>query len=309
MRALVTGGHGFVGRYLCAALQRRGDDVVVADRIGEDAIPLDLSDPENLRGVVELARPDTIFHLAAQAFVPDAIADPLAAFDVNARGTALFIDAIRSVRARGEIDPRIVIVSSADVYGDRPAQDYPLRETHEPRPANPYAASKVAAEAIALAFHRAYGLDVVVTRAFNHVGPGQSDRFVVASFAMQLARIAHGAEAVIRVGNLTAKRDFLDVRDVVSAYLAVADRAPAGEIYNVGSGRPIAIREMLRLFIEAAHLPVEVREDPERFRPVDVPVAYGDMTKIREATGWEPSIPLGVTVRETYRAALAALDA
>ena len=290
-------------------MQRRGDDVVVADRIGEDAIPLDLSDPENLRGVVELARPDTIFHLAAQAFVPDAIADPLAAFDVNARGTALFIDAIRSVRARGEIDPRIVIVSSADVYGDRPAQDYPLRETHEPRPANPYAASKVAAEAIALAFHRAYGLDVVVTRAFNHVGPGQSDRFVVASFAMQLARIAHGAEAVIRVGNLTAKRDFLDVRDVVSAYLAVADRAPAGEIYNVGSGRPIAIREMLRLLIEAAHLPVEVREDPERFRPVDVPVAYGDMTKIREATGWEPSIPLGVTVRETYAAALAAVGA
>lgn len=309
MRALVTGGHGFVGRYLCAALRRRGDDVVVADRVGDDAIPLDLSDAENLRGVVEYARPDAIFHLAAQAFVPDAIADPIATFDVNARGTALFIDAIRSVRARGEIDPRIIIVSTADVYGERPAHEYPLRETHEPRPANPYAASKVAAEAFALAAHRAYGLDVVVTRAFNHVGPGQSDRFVVASFATQLARIARGAEAVIRVGNLTAKRDFLDVRDVVAAYLALADRAPAGEIYNVASGRPIAIREMLRLLIEAAHLPVEVREDPERFRPVDVPVAYGDTAKIREATGWEPSIPLGVTVRETYTAALAALGA
>ena len=309
MRALVTGGHGFVGRYLRAALERRGDDVVVADRVGDDALPLDLGDSENLRAIVEHVRPDAIFHLAAQAFVPDAIADPLATFDVNARGTALFIDAIRSVRDRGAIDPRIVVVSSADVYGVRPPDEYPLRETHEPRPANPYAASKVAAEAFALAAYRTYGLDVIVTRAFNHVGPGQSDRFVVASFAKQLARIARGAEAVIHVGNLTARRDFLDVRDVVAAYLALADRAPAGEVYNVASGRPIAIQEMLRLLIEAAHLPVEVREDPERFRPADVPVAYGDTTKTREATGWEPSIPLGVTVRETYAAALAAVDA
>ena len=177
------------------------------------------------------------------------------------------------------------------MYGAQPAELYPLRETTAPRPRNPYAASKVAAEALALAYAASYGVDAVVTRAFNHIGPGQDERFAVAAFAAQIARAAAGGERRVSVGNLDASRDVLDVRDVCAAYVALLEGGgTAGEIYNVCSGTATTMRELLRRLIEIARVPVEVREDPARMRPADVPVSVGSADKLRSATGWAPHV-------------------
>jgi len=302
VRILVTGAHGFVGAHLVAALRARGHDVVPADRhpSGEGTLLVDVTDPLAVRGAVELARPAAIAHLAAQAFVPDALADPARSFDVNARGTLNLLDAARACTPDGAA-PRVLIVSTAEVYGAQPRAAYPLRETVAPAPRNPYAAGKLAAEALALAYARSYGVDAVVTRAFNHIGPGQDERFAVASFAAQIARAAAGNERVVRVGNLDAQRDFLDVRDVCEAYaLLLEGRGETGEIYNVASGTATPMREILRRLIEAARVAVEVRDDPARMRPADVPLSVGDAAKLRVATGWTPQIPLSAALRAVY---------
>jgi GDP-4-dehydro-6-deoxy-D-mannose reductase len=297
LRVLVTGAHGFVGRYLVTALHERGHAVDEVDRHAA-AIPVDVTDAAEVRAVVLRSRPDAIAHLAAQAFVPAAIADPAATFSVNALGTQHLLDA---VRAMGTPSPRVLVVSSADVYGAHDPRDYPLAETQATFPMNPYAASKIAAEALALAYARSYGLDVVVTRAFNHIGPGQDERFAVAGFAAQLARVAEGLASEVRVGNLESRRDFLDVRDVCAAYVALLEGAgAAGELYNVASGTATSLQEVLRRLITIAGVPVEVREDPARMRPSDVPLSVGDAAKLRAATGWSPSIPLMAALRAVY---------
>jgi GDP-4-dehydro-6-deoxy-D-mannose reductase len=300
VRALVTGGNGFVGRHLVAALRARGASVVIAGRAsdpGELDLPLDLSDLSNVRAVVEIARPEVIFHLAAQAFVPDANRDPLGTYETNALGTARLFEAARLL----EVAPRVLFVSSAEVYGARASSEYPLVETLAPSPATPYAASKAAGEAFALAAFHTYGIPALVARSFNHIGPGQDARFAVPAFARGLAAIAAGAEPVLHVGNLKALRDFLDVRDVVAAYIALAERGEPGTCYNVCSGNPVEIEEVLRRLIAVAHVPVEIREDPERMRPSDVPVSYGENSRLRAATGWAPERPLSVALRDVYR--------
>ena len=291
MRALVTGADGFVGSHLCQALLAQGYDVV--------ALQCDVRDMAAVREEVLDAQPDCVFHLAAQAFVPQANADPDETYVVNVRGTATVLSALRALRSSGKT-ARLLYVSSADVYGAQPPQAYPLRETTLPAPANPYAASKLAAEALVLGEVRAFGTDAVITRAFNHIGPGQSEKFAVASFAKQLADIAAGAEPVMYVGNLQAKRDFLDVRDVVQAYVALAQRGTSGEIYNVCSETAVSMREILGDLVRIAHVPVEIREDPKRMRPSDVPLMYGSNEKLRAATGWKPQIPLRRSLQDVY---------
>jgi GDP-4-dehydro-6-deoxy-D-mannose reductase len=306
VRALVTGGNGFVGRHLVAALRARGDEVLIAGRAsdpGELDLPLDLSDLSNLRAVVEIAQPETIFHLAAQAFVPDANRDPLGTYDTNALGTARLFEAARLPA----VAPRIVFVSSAEVYGARARSDYPLVESLPVSPATPYAASKAAGEAFALAAYRTYGIPAIVARSFNHIGPGQDPRFAVPSFARQLAAIAAGAEPVLHVGNLKALRDVLDVRDVVAAYIALAEHGEPGTCYNVCSGNPVEIEEVLRRLISIAHIAVEVREDPGRMRPSDVPLFYGDNARLRAATGWAQRVSLGESLRDVFADAQARL--
>ena len=298
MRVLVTGAHGFVGTHLCATLRARGHEVLESDR--HSALPVDVTDPLAVRGALELSRPDAVAHLAGQAFVPASVSDPDGTFAINASGTLNVLDAVRTLRDEG-VAPRVLVVSSADVYGAQPPPRYPLTEEVAPRPATPYAASKIAAESLAVAYARSYGVDAVVTRAFNHIGPGQDARFAVASFATQLAHVASGGDPVIRVGNLEASRDFLDVRDVCEAYAALLEGGGTrGEIYNVASGTATSLKEVLRRLIEIAHVPVEVREDPERMRPSDVPVSVGDASKLRAATGWTPRIPLTAALRAVY---------
>ena len=303
MRALVTGATGFVGTYLTNALQSRGDDVFACGGPHDGhAFPLDLADDSTIRAALDLAKPDVVFHLAAQTFVPDSLQAPQATYDANVIGTANVARAIREY-SETERMPRLVFTSSAEVYGKQPEKAFPLRETATLSPANPYAASKAAAEMLLLGESSSFGLDVVIARAFNHIGPGQSDRFVVTNFAEQLARIARGGDPVLYVGNLDAKRDFLDVRDVVQAYLALASDGLAGEAYNVCSGLAYPIRDTLRELIIAAHVPVEVREDPERLRPSDMPLSYGDNGKLRKETGWEQRIPLRRSIRDIFEAA------
>lgn len=305
MRALVTGGSGFVGRRLVEALRERGDEAFSASpSLGtDDHIPLDLNDADNVRAVVELARPELVFHLAAQTFVPASLERPLETYGTNIDGTAYLIEALRAQHEDGGPKPRLIFASSAEVYGRRPLEDLPFREPLAPKPANPYAASKAAGEALVLASHAAYGIDAVITRAFNHIGPGQDPRFAVPAFAQRLARIAGGADPVLLVGNVETERDFLDVRDVVQAYLALAERGIAGEIYNVCSGVAVKMREILKRLVNIAAVPVEIREDPELMRPSDVPRSVGDPAKLKRTTGWAPRIALGESLKEVYEEA------
>jgi GDP-4-dehydro-6-deoxy-D-mannose reductase len=300
VRALVTGASGFVGRHLVEALRRDGVEVLACGgpRDGSEYFSIDLSDARTLRDALATARPSVVFHLAAQTFVPESLASPLETYEVNAIGTARLTRAMREYA--GDPAPRLIFTSSAEVYGPRDASDYPLHERLEPCPSNPYGASKAAAEAILLGESRAFGLDVVIARAFNHIGPGQSENFVVASLAAQLARIAAGGPPQLRVGNLNAARDFLDVRDVIAAYLALAHAGERAEIYNVCSGGAVKIRDVLRELIAVAHVAVEVREDPDRMRSAEIPLSVGNPEKLRARTGWAPKIPLVRSLREIY---------
>jgi GDP-4-dehydro-6-deoxy-D-mannose reductase len=306
MRVLVTGASGFVGRYLVDALRLRGDDVVACGGPGQNGefFPLDLGDAASIRAALDAAKPAVVFHLAAQTFVPESLGSPIATYETNTLGTARLAQALRDYAKTGEPVPRLVFTSSAEVYGAREPGDLPIREGLDLRPANPYAASKAGAEAILLAEARSFGLDVVIARAFNHIGPGQSERFVVASLAAQLARIAKGGESLLMVGNLTAARDFLDVRDVVEAYVALAREGASGQVYNVCSGTAVTIRDMLGQLIVIARVPVEVREDPARMRPVDVPLLVGSSEKLTRATQWSPRILLRRSLQDIYAAAL-----
>jgi GDP-4-dehydro-6-deoxy-D-mannose reductase len=303
---MVTGASGFVGRYLVDALRAEGSPVLACggpNEKGGELFPIDLADAGSLQAAVEAARPTVIFHLAAQTFVPHSLQSPLETFEINALGTTRLAEAVR--RHDADPSPRIIFTSSAEVYGVREPGEYPLRETLDLRPVNPYGASKAAAEAMLLSYSRTFELDVVIARAFNTIGPNQSQRFVVASLAHQLARIAGGAEPQMYVGNLSSARDFLDVRDVVEAYLALARRCEGAQVYNVCGGRAVTIRDVLRELIALARVPVEVREDPQRVRAVENPLSAGSPEKLRAATGWEPAIPLVRSLRDVYEAALA----
>lgn len=303
MRVLVTGANGFVGRHLHAALTARGHTVIGcgSGTLSTHELALDLHDPLSIRGVVDIAQATAVMHLAAQSFVPASIVDPLETFMVNATGTLHLLNAIHAARENGAPNPRIVVAGSADVYGVHPMTAYPLRETTMLQPANPYAASKIAAEAMTVAMTRSHGLNAVVTRAFNHIGPGQDERFAVASFAMQLARISVGGNPRLLVGNLDAQRDFLDVRDVVAAYVALLEGGgESGEVYNIASGEATLMKDMLRKLVTIARVGVEIRDDPTRMRPSDIPLTLGDANKLRAATGWSPAHPLPAALRDIF---------
>lgn len=304
MRALVTGASGFVGRYLIEALRRESAQVLACggphDEVPQECV-IDLSDPRSLLLPIETFRPTVIFHLAAQTFVPHALRTPSETYEANVMGTARLAEAVRGYAS--DAPPRILFTSSGAVYGKRDSGEYPLQENLDLRPADPYSASKAAAEVILLGEARSFGLDVVIARAFNHIGPGQSEQFVVASLAAQLAHIAAGAAPQLFVGNLTAARDFLDVRDVVEAYISLARCGERGEIYNVCSGRAITIRDVLRELIAIARVAVEVREDPARLRAAETPLSVGSSKKLEARTGWKPQIPLLRSLRDIYDAA------
>jgi len=301
--ALITGAAGFAGRHLVAELEAETDwDIVGLSRktarIGARArsVACDLLDRSHLDRVIGRYRPDVVFHLAAQSYVPKAFADPAATLSNNIVGQVNLFQAL----LKHDLRPTVVVVSSSEIYGPVEDADLPVDESAPLKPANPYAVSKAAQDLLGFQYFYSERLPVVRVRPFNHAGPGQSDRFVVSGFARQVAEAEAGkTEPGLLVGNLEAQRDFLDVRDVVRAYRLVADAGEPGEVYNIASGRPRSIASIVERLAAMATIPLEVRQDPARMRPADTPVIYGDATKLIERVGWQPVIPIEQTLADT----------
>jgi len=285
MRTFVTGAGGFVGRHLTAHLEAEGDEVVVL------AEGIDLADEPAVTAAVAEAAPDVVYHLAGWAHVGDSWKHPTEVVRVNVLGTAVVLEACSLAGVE-----RILMVGSADSYGTFSTDDLPLREDLPLRPVTPYGASKASAEVLALQAHRSAGTGVVLTRSFNHTGPGQSPSFVVPALARRIVEAALGGGGEVRVGNLSAQRDLLDVEDVVRAYRLLAGSGEPGQAYNVCSGAAVAIDEVARRLAELSGSELRLVVDPDLVRPVDVPVVVGDSSRLR-ALGWEPEVALGETLR------------
>ena len=302
MRALITGASGFVGRHLGAHLLALGYEVVGLSahhaRLPDGVLALtaDLLDADLTARTLLAQQPDVIFHLAAQAYVPQAIAEPGRTLTNNILAQLNVLEAAR----RLDPAPMILVAGSSEVYGVVPPEQQPVKEEQPFRPGNAYAVSKVTQDMLGLQYYLSYGLPVVRARAFNHIGPGQSDRFAVASFARQIAEAEAGrSQPLLLVGNLETGRDFLDVRDVVRAYVLMARHEFAGEVFNVASGVAHSVGELLDALLAEANVPIEVRQDPARMRPSEAPLIVGDASRLTAATNWRPQIPLGRSLRDT----------
>lgn len=291
-RLLVTGRSGFVGGAVCRRLARTGS--AHGWEVAEPAPAFDLRDRATTARRVADVRPDAVLHLAAQSAVPESFRDPSTTLEVNVLGTLNLLQALAATGFTG----RLVHAGTGDVYGFVPEADLPVDERSLPRPRNPYAVSKLAAEALCWQWHASQGMDVVLARSFNHIGWGQSDRFVVSSFARQLVEIGrHRRSAVIEVGDLDATRDFTDVDDVAAAYLALLERGIAGEVYNVCSGVEYRIGDLLERLIALAGVEVAVERAADRVRPGEQRRMRGDPRKILEATGWRAATPIETSLR------------
>lgn len=302
-KALIIGGAGFVGKHLARQLHEDGLAVAVTklpfenpDLPFAEVYDLDILDAQATAELLGRTQPDRVFHLAAQASAALSWKKPAMTVDINIKGAVNVLEALRTLEKK----PRVLLIGSSEEYGKVTEAECPIAETQEARPGNIYAATKVCQEMIGRLYAEAYGMDVMATRSFNHVGPGQAPIFVVSDFCRQAALIEAGQqEAVIRVGNLAAKRDFTDVRDVVRAYALLMEKGERGEIYNVGTGRALAVQEILDEILRLSTASIRVERDESRFRPLDAPLNVADVSKLRRATGWEARIDLTDTLRDT----------
>jgi GDP-4-dehydro-6-deoxy-D-mannose reductase len=286
VRAFVTGASGFVGTWLIRYLVEMGDEAVAL------GATIDVTDGVAVAEAVAVASPDVIYHLAALTHVGDSWVAPEATFRVNAIGSLSILEAARKM----EQPARVVLVSSAEVYG--PGESAPFDEEMPLRPVTPYAASKVAAEYLGLQAYLGRGIEVISARPFNHVGPGQSPNFVIAALAKRLVEAERSGALEVSVGDLSPARDFTDVRDVVRAYRLLAERGEPGEAYNVCSGEAIAIATVFDELVMLSGNQVKATVDPLLLRPVDIPVLVGDATKLISLTGWSRTIPLETTLKD-----------
>ena len=289
MRSLITGGRGFVGHWLADHLRELGDEVVAIDR------DVEITDPTALLEALSAAAPDAVYHLAALTHVGQSWEEPLQVLEVNIMGTAAVLAAARQCGT----DPRVLVTSSAEVYGavTDPGR-LPLHEDSPTAPLTPYAASKLAAEAVVAQAHLGHDQHVITVRPFNHIGPGQTPNFAVPALAKRIVEADRRGAATIPVGNLSARRDFTDVRDVVRAYRLLIDSGRPGGVYNVCSGRDVSIGEIADGLLTLAGTTLEFETDPSLVRPVEVPVLRGDPGRLVEATGWKPEVPLEQTLAD-----------
>jgi GDP-4-dehydro-6-deoxy-D-mannose reductase len=308
VKILVSGITGFVGGHLLKALreERPGAEVYGLVRPGDPgaaALPPDvrridaeLEEAGSVEAAFERVQPEAIIHLAAQSSVQHSWLDPEGTLRTNLHGLLHLLEAVRKTG----LAPRVLVVGSADEYGDAGGSpDRPLAEDAPLRPLSPYAVSKVAQGYLALQYALVFGMPIVRTRTFPHTGPGRGEVFAESSFARQIAEIEAGLRPpVLEVGNLEAVRDFSDVRDVVRAYALLLDRGKPGEVYNVCSGRGIRMGDLLDRLLGLAGARVEVRVDPDRLRPSDIPIQVGDPSRLREAIGWAPRYGLGDSLRD-----------
>jgi GDP-4-dehydro-6-deoxy-D-mannose reductase len=309
MRALITGITGFAGSHLADFLVAEHPDVKVfgtyrwrsrmenieqlKDKV--ELLETDLRDYNSVHKAISRSRPDFMFHLAAQSFVPSSWNAPTETLTTNIVSQTNLFEAVRAEK----LDTVIQIACSSEQYGLVHPDETPIKETNPLRPLSPYAVSKVAQDFLGYQYFQSYGMKVIRTRGFNHTGPRRGQVFVTSNFCSQVASIELGLqEPVIKVGNLEAIRDFTDVRDMVRAYWLAVNHATPGEVYNIASGSGIRIKDVLQMILDQSRVKVDVQVDPERLRPSDVEILLGDSSKFRADTGWEPKIPFAQTLSD-----------
>ena len=305
--ALITGITGFVGSHMAELLLKEGFEVhglcrwrsrtENVDHIKEKIhlIEGDLLDAHSLQGVLMDVHPTHIFHLAAQSFVPASWTSPAVTLEINIIGPCNLFEAVRAV----QLDPLIQIACSSEEYGLVLPDEVPMKETNPLRPLSPYGVSKVAMDHLGYQYFKSYGMKIVRTRGFNHTGPRRGDVFAESSFAKQIAEIEKGLKKpVILVGNLEAERDYTDVRDMVRGYLMAVEKGEMGEVYNICTGKAVKIKKVLDTLLSLSKVKVEVKQDPARMRPSDVPILLGDNSKFVKATGWQPTIAFEKTMED-----------
>jgi GDP-4-dehydro-6-deoxy-D-mannose reductase len=306
-KALITGIAGFVGSHLAELLLAKGFEVYglcrprtkmdhIASIINklhlEDA---DLLDSHSLYGTISRIKPDYIFHLAAQSFVPTSWVSPSVTLEVNIIGSANLFEAVRQAK----IDTVIQIACSSEEYGLVHPDETPIKETNPLRPQSPYGVSKVAMDYLGYQYFCSYGMKIIRTRGFNHTGPRRGETFVTSNFAKQIAMIEKGKqEPIIKVGNLEAERDWTDVRDMVKGYLLSVEKCDPGDVYNICTGHGVVVQDMLTILLGMSKSKVTVTQDPSRMRPSEVPILVGDNSKFVGKTGWKPEIPFEKTMED-----------
>ena len=309
MNVLITGITGFAGSHLAEYILAHHPGVQVhgiirwrsrmdnvASILGKVELhEADLKDMVSLKKVLAASRPERIFHLAAQSFVPTSWRLPAETFMINSVGQINLFESILDLK----LDPRIQIAGSSEEYGMVHPDEVPMKETNPLRPLSPYAVSKVAQDLLGYQYFKSYGLKVIRTRGFNHTGPRRGDVFVTSNFSKQVAEIEKGKrEPVIHVGNLDAKRDFTDVRDMVRAYWLAAEKGEPGDVYNLGSGSAISMHRLLEMLSSLSRTKFRIQVDPDRLRPSDVQILLADASKFRTLTGWAPTIPFEKTLSD-----------
>ena len=304
MKALVVGGGGFVGPYLVRHLKDELGYEVTVTKTEKETLAmdgavvknLDILDKNQISELLNEEKPDYLFHLAAQSSVAYSWKNPTLTVDVNIKGCVNLLEAVKDADEK----PRVLLIGSGEEYGHIKKDECPIIEDNVLRPGNIYAATKSCQNMLGKIYSDAYGLDIMMVRAFNHIGPNQTPVFGVADFCKQVADIEKGKqEPVIYVGNLSAKRDFTDVRDVVKAYALLVKGGKRGETYNVGRGHAVAIEDILKEIVSMSDKDIEVKVDEKKLRPVDVPIIEPDIEKIKKEVGWEPVIELRQTLEET----------
>lgn len=307
MKVLVTGATGFVGSHLCEYLLHHNDEVYGTYLFEHECEHLpgvvrqqaklflcDLTDGEQLRQVIEAVRPERVYHLAAISSVHKSWEGTERVLRVNLFGWLNLLEVLRTYCPNA----RILMIGSGEVYGNVPEAQQPIAESAPLHPLNPYAASKAAQELLCYQYIHAYQLPVVIVRSFNHTGPRQALNFVCPDFAKQIAEIERGLrEPVMFVGNLEARRDFSDVRDIIRAYYMALERCPVGIPVNIASGKAWSIQNILDTLLQLSSVPIDIRHDPERLRPSDVPLMLGDYSLLHQQTGWQPEVPFEETLR------------
>jgi GDP-4-dehydro-6-deoxy-D-mannose reductase len=308
MKVLITGIAGFVGSHLSELLLKKGEEVFgicLPDESLENIRQIkkelhltncDITDFDRLSFVIKRINPDEIYHLAAFSSVGKSFAQPLDTIEVNVRGTLYLLEILRNLRKK----PRILIVGSSDMYGVVKPKDIPITEETPLLPVSPYGSSKAACDLLAYQFFKSYGVQTIKARAFNHTGPRQGIGFVVPDFASQITKIEAGIlPPVMKVGNLSSKRDISDVRDIVRGYRLLMKKGKPGEAYNICSGKTYSIKNVLKVLISLSKKKIRVRTDEERSRLAEIPVLAGDNSKIKRTTHWRPEISIETTLEDS----------
>lgn len=301
-KALVTGINGFAGSHLNDYLLSSGYEVsgIVkpnGKKVDDNFFEVDIKNFIGIKEIIEKVKPDEIYHLAALASPAQSFKDPSLTITTNISGQLNILEAVRQL---GYLDTKILVVSSAEIYGDAKHHDLPLSENSKLKPLSPYAVSKIAQDFLGYQYYHAHDIKTIIVRPFNTIGPNQLPMYVISSFAHQIAEIENGQkEAVMKVGNLESKRDFTDVRDMVRAYKLLMQKGNAGEVYNIGSGKSYSIKEVLEILLSLSNSKIVVEKDPSLFRPGDIPELRCDYDKLHKTTGWKPEISIEDSLKDT----------